>query len=701
MPQPRVREKRGVALMAVLLVTLAIVAIVIVASTTTLNARLISQNSERSTALYNVAQAGLEEVRNTLNTHPGDPTYFKDSGEVMVENHVPATDANGAVIPHVYRTSWAGPSFSTSGQYGIYGTIIVKAEDDFGNAVYHRGTVFQDTFAKYAYFSNSENGIYFGGGDQVYGPVHSNDKISIAPSGVEFHDAVSTAKNVINAGSGIFDKGFTQLAPSIAMPTTKVFGQLASLAIAGKTKIDGGLTGGVGEATTRIEFVAVDLNGDGEDTASDEGFMRVWSSNALPAAQLAQAARYNAAAFTFFGPGTDPNTAVWASAANENCGAPVAVPANTFKLLKDYADDNARSDALLVPGARCFLGGDPRLNNLPGQKDVFDPAGNAYGAWLPSPLGVNAKVAATGRPDAAYLWPLSHAMNPEFQGVVFVNGKVIISGKVNGKLTIVSPNEITIGDDITYANDPSLCSDYLGIISGTNVIMANNMLLSPEQTAGLSTDKVWHLGSGPSAYVTASILALGSFGVQDYDKGVPSGSTCELVKAGRGCLYLTGGIIHGTRQPVGTLDPTASYGVNGYIKRYTFNTCGLTKPPPYFPTTGRFSSNRTFEVNPVNFDIHPYYKITSPVSLVTFTPAPPAPPPAPPAPPPPPAPPAPPPPPPPPPGPPAPPPPPAPPAPPAPPPPPPAPPAPPPPPPAPKPPAPPPPPPAPPPLPKI
>jgi Tfp pilus assembly protein PilX len=39
MPHPRVREKRGVALMAVLLVTLAIVAIVIVASTTTLKAR--------------------------------------------------------------------------------------------------------------------------------------------------------------------------------------------------------------------------------------------------------------------------------------------------------------------------------------------------------------------------------------------------------------------------------------------------------------------------------------------------------------------------------------------------------------------------------------------------------------------------------------------------------------------------------------
>ena len=67
---------------------------------------------------------------------------------------------------------------------------------------------------------------------------------------------------------------------------------------------------------------------------------------------------------------------------------------------------------------------------------------------------------------------------------MFVNGKVIVSGKVNGHLTLVSPNEITIGDNITYASDVSLCKDYLGIISGTNVVMANNMLLSPMETVG-------------------------------------------------------------------------------------------------------------------------------------------------------------------------------------------------------------------------
>ena len=536
MPKPRVREKRGVALMAVLLVTLAIVAIVIVASTTTLNARLISQNSERSTALYNVAQAGIEEVRNTLNTHPGDPTYFKDSGEVMVENHVPVLDANGNPIPHVYRTSWAGPSFSTSGQYGIYGTIIVKAEDDFGNAVYHRGTVFQDTFAKYAYFSNNENGIYFGGGDQVYGPVHSNDNIKIAPSGVEFHDAVTTAKSIVSPGSGIFDKGYTTLVPNIAMPTTKVFGQLANLAIAGHSKIDGGLTGAVGEATTRIEFVAVDLNGDGDVMDSNEGFMRVWSSNALSGAALITAAQYNSASFKQFAAGGAPSgnfvTDAGGGANNDNCGYYPGPGNNKFTPLSQIAGQDARAAALADPTARCFLGGDPHLNPVLGQRDVFYQ-NNTHGQWLPAPGGPNPLVVATGRPDAAYLWPISHELNPDFQGVVFVNGKVIVSGVVNGHLTLVSPNEITIGDNITYANDVTLCKDYLGIISGTNVVMANNMLLSPMETVGATPDVVVHLGSSSSVQVNASILALGSFMVQDYDQGVPEAEKCETVKACR------------------------------------------------------------------------------------------------------------------------------------------------------------------------
>ena len=46
----------------------------------------------------------------------------------------------------------------------VFGAVISQVKDAAGNTVVHRGTIYQDTFAKYAYFSNNENGIYFGGG---------------------------------------------------------------------------------------------------------------------------------------------------------------------------------------------------------------------------------------------------------------------------------------------------------------------------------------------------------------------------------------------------------------------------------------------------------------------------------------------------------------------------------------------------------
>ena len=52
---------------------------------------------------------------------------------------------------------------------------------------------------------------------------------------------------------------------------------------------------------------------------------------------------------------------------------------------------------------------------------------------------------------------------------------------------------------------------------------------------------------------------------------------CEAKTWGRGCLYITGGIIQNTRGAVGTGAGT------GYVKRYSFDACAATEPPPYLP----------------------------------------------------------------------------------------------------------------------
>jgi hypothetical protein len=613
MERPRPTSKRrGAALMAVLLVMLAVMAIVVVASTTTLNARLIAKNSERSVILYDLAEGGVEEIRNLLNSHPADAAYFQDSGELMLENKVPVKDASGTVIPHVYRTTWAGPSFVTTGEFGIFGTIIAKVEDDYGNVVYHRGTIFQDTFAKYAYFSNSEGGIFFGGGDQLWGPVHTNDFISIAASGVVFHDKVTTAKTVINKPNGTFLQGVTQKVPVIKMPSTTKLGELKALASAGSTMINGDLTA----TTIRIEFVSLDLDNDGDSTDEDEGFMRVWKATSNAGNNV----NYLLAINTVGG--------ITANAQNVlNCGADSS---GNFKTLTS-AMTTAQKQKILngIPArGRCYLGGDPHLNTGVGQKNVFYVS-NGFGAWQVSPLAPDPRLGAAGlnRPDSAYLWPVSHALNPNFKGVVFVDGYVAVSGVVRGNLTVATPYSISIPDDITLQDNASGdCQDYLGLFAGLNVIVRDNMLNSP-QSLGTAPDTILHPAATRDEFIQAAVLALGSFMVENYTTGVVQGEACDTFPAGRGCLFLTGGIIQGTRAPVGTLNAGQTAGMTGYIKRYAFNPCGLTNPPPYFPTTGRFSANRTYEMDPVNVDIHPYYRIAKPVTLSSLNKLPPPPPP--------------------------------------------------------------------------
>ena len=100
----------------------------------------------------------------------------------------------------------------------------------------------------------------------------------------------------------------------------------------------------------------------------------------------------------------------------------------------------------------------------------------------------------------------------------------------------------------------------------------------------------------PEEDIHAVVLALQIFGVERYDEGPTDAEDCSLSDAGRGCLALNGGIIQKTRGAVGQTNG------HGYIKRYTYNACAASEPPPYFPTTGKFARNRVYELDPRNFN---------------------------------------------------------------------------------------------------
>jgi hypothetical protein len=574
----RMRDERGIALVVALLVSLVVAAISVGAAMLATNAATINRFDERLSTLEAAAESGVEEVRTRIN---GDKTLYPDSGYNVIENGVSITDASGATIPGVTRYTYVGPTGVTTGQYGVFGSIVSVAEDEFGNRVIRRGEVSQESFAKFAYFTTIEGNIWFANGDQIWGPVHSNDQIRIYSTGATFHSTVETAQDIYHAQYGTFMQGYTEWGKNIPMPVTADLMKLKAQGQAGNMAFVGNSSGGQGQATTRIEFVALDLNGDNDSTDANEGFIMVyqqladpdWVSGDVPAGGLRYA---------------------------DNCGD--IHPGTGFVAATSHpAGGHDWQTALTSASRRCYLGGDPRIWN------GFNPGPDARGGvWLAWPGAVNPLLAARPEGDGAYLFPINRAMNPSFKGVIFVEGKVVISGTLRGKVTIAATDDIIIGDDIRYITDPGAgtCTDLLGIFSGNDVVIADNAINAP--VVPYSGQPYRSYDETTSEFIQGVVLALNVFTVENYSSGSSSAEPCEGTSSGRGCIYLTGGIIQKQRGAVGLTSG------RGYVKRYSYDQCVLGDPPPYFPTTGYFVRGRLFEVDPTGFDVAEHYRLLTP-----------------------------------------------------------------------------------------
>ena len=350
----RLRYESGIALIAAVLVTLTVAAIAVGAALMSSGARSISRYNERLSTLEAAAEAGIEEVRSAIN---GNKNLYPDTLYSTIENGVAVTDAGGATIPNVKRYSYVGPTGITSGQYGVFGSIVSVIEDEYGNQLIRRGEVVQESFAKYAYFTTIEGNIVFASGDQIWGPVHSNDRIRIYYTGATFHSTVETARYIQDAHYGTFKQGYTENGATIPMPQTADLTKLRAQATPGNTAFVGNSNGGYGEGTTRIEFMALDLNNDGDSTDANEGFFRIYQS-------LSDANWVTGDAGTFIG------------SSSETCGD---YHGSTFVSAADhpFGGHDYRS-ALKSSSRRCYLGG---ADSLWGQFRAND----GRGQWLPWP----------------------------------------------------------------------------------------------------------------------------------------------------------------------------------------------------------------------------------------------------------------------------------------------------------------------------
>jgi len=606
-----VRSERGIALLTTLLVIIAVGAITLAAVMMTLNANLVTKGGERIANLDAAAVAGLEEARSRLN---GNKTLYPTTGYATLENNVAVKDAANAAISKVTRSTYIGPSGMISGQYGIVGSLISVARDSFGNRAIRRLEVNQESFSKFAYFTNDERDtsgtlLSFLNGDVIQGPVHSNDTINVASTGATFTGQVTSAASVmVGQSNGTFSKPPMLGVSRIPMPTVADLSKLDSLANLGGTKFTGSTTGGTGQALTRIQFLAINLG----PTWGVQGFFRVYQGTDLgfTSASLPTAAGYLENSYNC----GDVSGGVFLAAINHTNATPAPHNHTTASTAAN------RDSSLSKATSRCYLGGDSILTTSAASGTSagagWPTATYPYsGAWVqPNSTirgAVNALDSIMSRPDHNYLFPLNRQWNPSFKGVISVQGKVIVSGVIHGRFTVAATGNIIFGDDVTYYQGSvrdCTTGDIAGWFSGQSIIVANNTINAPQtvntngSVSGTSSATTgWRTyDDTPDETIYGFLLTLKTYGAESYNVGNTAKESCGSNVVGRGCLYTFGGIIQGNR---GAVTQSSS----GYAKRYAYDACGATDPPPYYPTTGFFVKNRFYEIDPAHFDVAGWY----------------------------------------------------------------------------------------------
>lgn len=140
------------------------------------------------------------------------------------------------------------------------------------------------------------------------------------------------------------------------------------------------------------------------------------------------------------------------------------------------------------------------------------------------------------------------------------NGKDIhVRGIVNGKVTVVSDDDIYIENDIIYASDPRTnpnSDDFLGLIADKKIIIPDDPAITPD------------------IEIHAAMLALETFEVKDYDKGAP-----------RGTLTLLGSLILKRDKQPGTV--SGSILQTGFDRVQVYDARLIDKTPPFFPRLER------------------------------------------------------------------------------------------------------------------
>ncbi len=272
-------ERRGSALMLTLVFTfalggLAISAIYMAGSSSILSKLYDRERDYRYAAEWALAVGKSRLVTDTSFTLP-------DSLYVQILNGAAVNDASGQPVPKVKVDLYAGVGGSSTGQYGRFVEMVAVAYDNGGARHVRRLQLQAENFARYAMFVDSWPAACYTTGEIVRGRAHSNQNwrsCSTAPGPV-YTDTVSAVSSHLGTGQFVSTGHKVSGAPVIPFPTVSKLSWMPGYAAAGNLSFTPAAFSGSGGGS-RMEFVAVDLDGDGALTGPAEGYFRVFDAYA-------------------------------------------------------------------------------------------------------------------------------------------------------------------------------------------------------------------------------------------------------------------------------------------------------------------------------------------------------------------------------------------------------------------------------------
>jgi len=644
-PNPTSGGRCGSAVILVLLLTMTLAAVAMSAMIMMRSSVLLGDYYDHENDFRYAAEAALAMGKAQLEK---DTTLaLPDSGYITLISGGTIMGADGFAVPRVHVNVYAGVTGNSTGQFGQYASIVAEAYDFTGTRYVRRLELQAENFARFAMFTNHWPGVCYATGEFIRGRGHSNENWQSCGS-PNYFDTIS-AHFAATGGAPFYHKGHIDGAPFIAIPP------VTKLAIIHTRALDGNLDiiphgNDANNVRTRIEFVAIDLDNDGDINGDAEGFLRVYqgvNSNDVRADRSGTHGPDDQCGDWHIDSLTVPRHATFFPVSEHNhlgsgswmearfAGAP---PADMYPG-GGGPNNNQRDVIMQNPGFRCYPRGDPHLVaterpqklSLPapvpadwqkGGEDTTFTDSTTFGYWEKwgGPSGNTTAALSTiaaGSPYEGYkqqdlwLWPLYKSINPGSHGAIHVHGPIAMSGVLRGRVTVYAATtggkhgQVAYIDDLVYAQDPSsvLCANLLGVLSDEDQTVADNAINSPSRAGGgkpyrwSDGDDNGMLTANDFVFHGVMMSRTGSITVENYGSHAENLKHCGAANSGRGCIRQAGGVIQNT------IAPTFTNSGDGYGENRSVDQCLTQQSPPYFPVTGRYIDNRFYEMDPARFNV--------------------------------------------------------------------------------------------------